>query len=81
MLQWKELNCLLLFRISGQDRITLGETLYEIAPALTDLMKVWQLNPWAKPKTDLQRHAVSVLACLQGVSCHVRGTMGYKQMH
>lgn len=68
------------FRVSAQDRVSLGQTLYEIAPALTELMKVWQMEPWVKPKTDLQKRVLQVLSRLQLVACHVKGTTGYKQV-
>ena len=79
ILQRKELNTSLYFHISPRDQVALGQSLYEIAPALTDLMRNWQADPWAKAKTDLQKHAVSILTCLQGISHHVKGTTGYKQ--
>lgn len=80
VLECKELNRSLCFRISRADRVVLGQTLQEITPALTDLMKIWQSEPWGKSKTDLQRRALSVLNRLQSVSRHVKGTTGYKQL-
>ncbi|KAF8556634.1 hypothetical protein OG21DRAFT_1482850 [Imleria badia] len=79
ILQRKELNQSLTFRVPARERTSLGQTLYEIASALSELMKLWQTELWGRPKTELQKMAFSVLARLQGVSRHVRGTTGYKQ--
>lgn len=78
-MQRKELNSSLYFRVPANDRLSLGKTLFEIAPALTDMMNRWQADPWAKPSNDLQSRAISVLGRLQNVSRHVKGTTGYKQ--
>jgi hypothetical protein len=80
ILQCKELNQSLSFRVSVNGRVSLGRTLYEIAPVLTELMKVWQMNSRAKARTDLQKCALFVLGRLQSVSRHVKGTTGYKQV-
>jgi hypothetical protein len=62
-----------------QERVELGKTLYEVAPALTELVKLWDSDPWSKPRTDLQKRALSTLNRLQMISKHMRGSAGYKQ--
>ena len=80
VLQRKDLNTSLSFRVPAQERVDLGQTLYEIAPALTDMMRIWQSDPWVKSRTELQKLAIYILNRLQGVSHHVKGTTGYKQL-
>ncbi|KIJ09345.1 hypothetical protein PAXINDRAFT_31422, partial [Paxillus involutus ATCC 200175] len=46
---------------------------------LTELVRMWESDPWSKPRTDLQRRALSTLNRLQIISKHVRGSSGYKQ--
>ncbi|KIJ19338.1 hypothetical protein PAXINDRAFT_69603, partial [Paxillus involutus ATCC 200175] len=46
---------------------------------LTELVRMWESDPWSKPRTELQRRALSTLNCLQIISKHVHGSSGYKQ--
>ncbi|KIJ10459.1 hypothetical protein PAXINDRAFT_86066, partial [Paxillus involutus ATCC 200175] len=79
ILQKRELNRALSFQVPVQERVELGKILYEVAPALTELVRMWESDLWSKPRMDLQRRALSTLNRLQIISKHVRGSSGYKQ--
>lgn len=79
VIQKRELNRSLIFRIPVGECEQLGRRLYELAPALTDLLRIWETEPWAVPKTNMQKEAISLVNRLQSVAKHLRGTSGYKQ--
>ncbi|KIJ58690.1 hypothetical protein HYDPIDRAFT_33933 [Hydnomerulius pinastri MD-312] len=59
--QKRELSRQLAFRIDCDTQYDLGRQLYEIAPGLTDLIRLWERDPRARPLDDQQQRALRIL--------------------
>ncbi|EGO30262.1 hypothetical protein SERLADRAFT_412311 [Serpula lacrymans var. lacrymans S7.9] len=56
-----------------------GRQISEQAPALTNLIRIWKSNPYAKPSNHQQKAAVKLLNRLKFLAKDVKGSSGYKQ--